>query len=76
MIFAFNLLIFVFLHRLHLQRVGVSLNPWELDLLTASSRTLLLVVAAGKAQTIQMVVIPKYDAFGRLSFFTCGRRCL
>jgi hypothetical protein len=32
------------------------------------------VAATAKAQTIQMMVIPKYGAFGFLSFLTCGRR--
>jgi hypothetical protein len=52
--------------------VGLGLNPWELDLLSPSSRTLLLVMATTKAQTIQVVVIPEYGAFGHLSFLTCG----
>jgi hypothetical protein len=76
LIFAsFNLLIFPFLHRLLLKWVGVGLNPHELDLLTRSSRTLLLVAEVDKAQTIQVVVILEYGAFDHLSFLTCVRRC-
>jgi hypothetical protein len=51
-----NLLIFAFLHRLCQEWVGVRLNKLERLLLTPSSCTLLLVVAAAKAQTIQVVV--------------------
>jgi uncharacterized membrane protein YadS len=53
--------IFASLHRLRLKLVGVGLIPHQvLDLLSPSSRTLLLVAVAAKALTIQVVVIPKY----------------
>jgi hypothetical protein len=73
LIFAFNLLIFASLHRLRLKRVGVGLNSQELHLLSPSLRTLLLVAAAPKSLTIQVVVIPEYGAFGRLYFLTRAR---
>ena len=63
LIFAFNVLIFANLHRLRLKRVAVGLIQQQgLDLLTRSSRSLLLVVkaAAVKALTTQVVVISKH----------------
>jgi hypothetical protein len=63
LIFAFNVLIFANLHSLRLNRVVVGLIPQQgLDLLTPSSRYLLLVVvaAAVKALTTQVVVIFKH----------------
>jgi hypothetical protein len=51
-IFAFNVLIFANLHRLRPKRVVVGLIPQQgLDLLTPSSRSLLLAAAAVKALT-------------------------
>jgi hypothetical protein len=49
----------------------VGVNPQELDLLSPSSRTLLLVVAAVKALTIQVVVIPEYGAWSTLFLNSC-----
>jgi hypothetical protein len=63
LIFAFNVMIFANLHRLRLKRVVVGLiQQYRLDLLTRSSRSLLLVVvaAAVKALTTQVVVISKH----------------
>jgi hypothetical protein len=71
LIFALNLLILASLHMLGLKRVGVGVNPQELDLLSPSSRTLLLVVAAVKALTIQVVVIPEYGAWSSLFLNSC-----
>jgi hypothetical protein len=68
LIFALNVLILTSLHRLLLKWVGVGLNPQELDLLSPSSRTLLLVAAAAKALTIQVVVSPEYGAWSSLFF--------
>jgi hypothetical protein len=56
-----------------LERVGVRMNPRELNLLSPSWRTLLLVAVVAKAQTIQVVVVPKYATFVCLYFLTCGR---
>lgn len=53
-----NLLIFAFLHRLRLERVGVGLNQLDQLLSSPTLCTLLLVVAATKTRTIQ-VVVPK-----------------
>jgi hypothetical protein len=71
LIFAFNLLIFSSLHRLCLKLVGVGLNPRELDLLSPSSHTLLLVAVAAKDLTIQVVVIPEYGAWLSLFLNSC-----
>jgi hypothetical protein len=63
LIFAFNVLIFTNLHRLRPKRVVVGLIPQQgLDLLTPYSRSLLLVVvvAAVKALSTQVVVISKH----------------
>jgi hypothetical protein len=55
------MLIFANLHRLRPKRVVVGLIPQQgLDLLTPSSRSLLLVAAAVKALTTQVVVISKH----------------
>jgi hypothetical protein len=55
------MLIFANLHRLRPKRVVVGLIPQQgLDLLTPSSRSLLLVAAAIKALTTQVVVIFKH----------------
>jgi hypothetical protein len=61
------MLIFASLHRLRPKRVGVGLIPQVPDLLSPSSHTLLLVEAAAKALTIQVVVIP--EMVMSLSFF-------
>jgi hypothetical protein len=69
-------LIFANLHRLRPKRVVVGLIPQQgLDLLTPSSRSLLLVVvaAAVKALTIQVVVISKHLNSCSLYFLTRGR---
>jgi hypothetical protein len=60
------MLIFASLHRFHPKQMGVGLIPQELDLLTPSSCTLLLVAAATKALTIQLVVILDYGAWSSL----------
>jgi hypothetical protein len=76
LIFAFNVLIFANLHRLRPKRVVVGLIPQQgLDLLTRSSRSLLLVVvaAAVKALTTQVVVISKHLNSCSLCFLTRGR---
>jgi hypothetical protein len=65
------MLIFSSLHRLCPTRVGVGLIPQELDLLSPSSRTLLLVAAAAKTLTIQVVVIPEYGAWLSLYLNSC-----
>jgi hypothetical protein len=69
------MLIFANLHRLRPNRVVVGLIPQQgLDLLTHSSRSLLLMVvaAAVKALTTQMVVISKHlNMF--LNSLTLGR---
>ena len=68
------MLIFANLHRLRPKRVVVGLIPQQgLDLLTPSSRSLLLVVAAAvKALTTQVVVISKHlNMF--LNSWTLGR---
>jgi hypothetical protein len=67
-------MIFANLHRLRPKRVVVGLIPQQgLDLLTRSSRSLLLVVAAAvKALTTQVVVISKHlNMF--LNSWTLGR---
>jgi hypothetical protein len=71
LIFALNMLIFASLHRLRLKWVGVGMIPQELDLLTPSLCTLLLVAAAAKALTIQVVVIPEYVAWSCLFLNPC-----
>jgi hypothetical protein len=76
LIFAFNVLIFANLHRLRPKRVVVGLIPQQgLDLLTPSSRSLLLVVVAAaiKALTTQVVVISKHLNSCSLCFLTRGR---
>jgi len=70
------MLIFANLHRLRSKRVVVGLIPQQgLDLLTPSSRSLLLVVvaAAVKALTTQVVVISKHLNSCTLCFLTRGR---
>jgi hypothetical protein len=68
------MLIFANLHRLRLKRVVVGLIAQQgLDLLTLSSRSLLLVAAAIKALTIQVVVISKHLNSCTLCFLTRAR---
>jgi hypothetical protein len=68
------MLIFANLHRLHPKPVVVGLIPQqELDLLTRSSRSLLLVAGAVKALTTQLVVISKHLNSCSLCFLTHGR---
>jgi hypothetical protein len=68
------MLIFANLHRLRPTRVVVGLIPQQgLDLLTPSSRSLLLVAAAVKALTTQVVVISKHLNSCTLYFLTHGR---
>jgi hypothetical protein len=68
------MLIFANLHRLRLKRVVVGLIPQQgLDLLTPSSRSLLLVAAAVKALTTQVVVISKQLNLCTLCFLSRGR---
>jgi hypothetical protein len=72
LIFALEMLIFANLHRLRLKRVVVGLIPQQgLDLLTPSSRSLLLVAAAVKALTTQVVVISKYGVMSYLFLNSC-----
>jgi hypothetical protein len=72
LIFALNMLIFANLHRLRPKRVVVGLIPQQvLDLLSPSSRSLLLVAVAIKALTIQVVVIPKYGVWSYLFLNSC-----
>jgi hypothetical protein len=79
LIFAFNVLIFVLkmlifanLHRLRPKRVVVGLIPQQgLDLLTPSSRSLLLVAVAAKALTTQVMVISKYVVMAYLFHNSC-----
>jgi hypothetical protein len=67
LIFALNMLMFANLHRLRPKQVVVGMIPQQvLDLLSLSSRSLLLVAAAVKALTIQVVVIPKYGVWSYL----------
>jgi hypothetical protein len=73
LIFAFNVLIFANLHRLRPKRVVVGLIPQQgLDLLTPSSRSLLLVVVATAVKTLttQVVVISKHLNSCTLCFLT------
>jgi hypothetical protein len=72
-IFALNMFIFANLHKLRpMKRVVVGLIPQQvLDLLSPSSRSLLLVAAAVKALTIQVVVITKYGVLSYLFLNTC-----
>jgi hypothetical protein len=66
------MLIFANLLRLRPKRVVVGLIPQQgLDLLTPSSRSLLLVVAAVKALTTQVVVISKYGVMSYLFLNSC-----
>jgi hypothetical protein len=66
------MLIFANLHRLRPKWVVVGLIPQlGLDLLTPSSRSLLLVVAAVKALTTQVVVISKYAVMSYLFLNSC-----
>jgi hypothetical protein len=68
------MLIFANLHRLRPKPVVVGLIPQQgLDLLTRSSRSLLLVAAAIKALTTQVVVISTHLNSGLLCFLTHGR---
>jgi hypothetical protein len=68
------MLIFANLHRLRSKRVVVGLIPQQgLDLLTPSSRSLLLVMTAVKALTTQVVVISKHLNSCTLCFLTRGR---
>jgi hypothetical protein len=68
------MLIFANLHRLRPKPVVVGLIPQQgLDLLTRSSRSLLLVAAAIKALTTQVVVISKHLNSCLLCFLTHGR---
>jgi hypothetical protein len=68
------MLIFANLHRLRPKRVVVGLIPQQgLDLLTPSSCSLLLVAAAVKALTTQVVVISKHLNSCSLCFLTRGR---
>jgi hypothetical protein len=68
---AFNMMIFANLHRLRPKRVVVGLIPQQgLDLLTHSSHSLLLVAAAVKALTTQVVVISKHLNSCTLCFLT------
>jgi hypothetical protein len=68
------MLVFANLHRLCLKRVVVGLIPQQgLDLLTPSSRSLLIVEAAVKALTTQVVVISKHLNSCTLCFLTHGR---
>jgi hypothetical protein len=64
------MLIFANLHRLRPKRVVVGLIPQGLDLLTPSSRSLLLVAATVKALTTQVVVISKHLNSCTLCFLT------
>jgi hypothetical protein len=67
------MLIFANLHRLRPKPVVVGLIPQQgLDLLTPSSRSLLLVAAAVKALTTQVVVISKHLNLCSLCFLTRG----
>jgi hypothetical protein len=67
------MLIFANLHRLRPKRVVVGLIPQQrLDLLTPSSRSLLLVAVAVKALTTQVVVISKHLNSCTLYFLTHG----
>jgi hypothetical protein len=60
------------MHRLRPKQVVVGLIPQKvLDLLSPSSRSLLLVVAAVKALTTQVVVIPKYGVLSYLFLNSC-----
>jgi hypothetical protein len=73
LIFALKMLIFANLHGLRPKRVVVGLIPQQgLDLLSPSLCSLLLVPAAVKALTTQVVVIPKYGVF-RICFLTRAR---
>jgi hypothetical protein len=73
LIFVLKMLIFANLHRLRPKPVVVSLIPQQgLDLLTPSSRSLLLVAAAVKALTTQVVVISKHLNSCSLCFLTRG----
>jgi hypothetical protein len=68
------MLIFANLYRLRLKRVIVGLIPQQgLDLLTPSSRSLLLVAAVVKALTTKVVVISKHLNSCTLCFLTSGR---
>jgi hypothetical protein len=68
------MLIFANLHKLHPKRVVVGLIPRQgLDLLTPSSRSLLLVAAVVKALTTQVVGISKHLNSWTLCFLTRGR---
>jgi hypothetical protein len=70
LIFVLKMLIFANLHRLRPKRVVVGLIPQQgLDLLTPSSRSL-LVAAAVKALTTQVVVISKHLNSCTLCFLT------
>jgi hypothetical protein len=66
------MLIFANLHRLRPKWVVVGLIPQqELDLLTPSSRSLLLVATAIKALTTQVVIISKYGVMSYLFLNSC-----
>ena len=67
-------MIFANLHRLRPKPVVVGLIPQQgLDLLTPSSRSLLLVAVVVKAVTTQVVVISKHLNSCPLCFLTRGR---
>jgi hypothetical protein len=71
LIFALNMLIYATLHRLQMKRVGGGLIPQVLDLLSPSSRTLLLLAVVAKALTIQVVVISEYGVWSYLFLNSC-----
>jgi hypothetical protein len=74
LIFVLKMLIFANLHRLRPKRVVVGLIPQQrLDLLTPFLCSLLLVAAAIKALTTQVVVISKHLNSCTLCFLTRGR---
>jgi hypothetical protein len=73
LIFVLKMLIFANLHRLCPKPVVVGLIPQQgLDLLTRSSRSLLLVAAAVITLTTQVVVISKHLNSCSLCFLTRG----
>jgi hypothetical protein len=72
LIFLLKMLIFANLHMLRPKWVVVGLIPQQgLDLLTPSSRSLLLVAAVVKALTTQVVVISKYGVMSYLFLNPC-----